>query len=158
MTWSYNPAQIQTNQIFQVRYLIGDTNQDDPQQENEEIEFALQIRGSIWGAAAMACESISANLSRKADTVTGELHTKYSTLSTAYNARSMVYEQQAAARSGALPIVGGISIQEKINQESDPDRVPPNFNIGMTDNNNQPLPPAGNESSIPVSDNVPFPT
>ena len=158
MAWSYNPAELMANQTFQVRYLIGDVNANDPQQQDEELDFALSLRGSIWGAAAMACESISSNLSRKADTVTGELHTQYSALAKAYHARSGYYESMSAARSGALPVVGGISVTEKINQENNQDRVPPNFNVGMTDNNNQPLPAAGNETSIPVSDNVPFPT
>ncbi len=151
MTWSYSTTELMTSPKDQVRFLTGDTNANDEQLQNEEILFALSIRASIWGAAATCCESISANLSRKADTTTGELRTLYSGLSRAYHARSMAYETKSVEMGGALPFVGGISISGKILAETDLDRVPPNFNIGMTDNDNYPIQPAGNEPSIPTS-------
>lgn len=152
MSWNYDVTQLQEQPIFQARFLIGDTNDNDQQLQDEEIEFTLTLRSSIWGAAAMCCETLAAKLSRKADTVTGELRTLYSAQARAYNARAAYYEQQSAIFGGALPITGGISISDKINQEEDNDRVPPNFNVGMTDNLNQPLPPAGNEPGVPISE------
>ena len=146
MTWNYNVTELAATPLFQARFLIGDTLSNDQQLQDEEINFSLTVRGSIWGAAAMGCASIASQLSRKADTVTGELHTLYSAQSKAYYARSQMYEGMAAARGGSLPILGGISVTEKINQELNPDRVWPNFNIGMQDNLNYPLPPAGNET------------
>ena len=153
MAWSYSPSSLATNTTSQARFLIGDTNTNDQQLQDEEINFTLTLRGSIWGAAAMCCESIAANASRKADTTTGELRTLYSSIAKSYHARSAYYESQAAARGGALPIVGGISVMEKAAQEANPDRVPPNFNTGMTDNLNQPIGPAGNETSVPNQNN-----
>ena len=151
MTWSYTTTDLLTNTKEQVRFLTGDTNANDQQLQDEEIQFSLTIRSSIWGAAATCCEAISANLSRKADTTTGELRTMYSNLSRAYHARSMAYEQKSAELGGGIPFAGGITISGKILAETDLDRVPPNFNVGMTDNLNYPIQPAGNEPSIPTS-------
>ena len=150
MAWNYDVTRLLSNTVFQVRFLIGDTNDNDHQLEDEEIQFSLNVRASIWGAAATCCESISANLSRRADTTTGELRTMYSNLSRAYHARAAAYETKSVEMGGALPFVGGISIAQKILAETDLDRVQPAFNTGMTDNNNYPLAPAGNEPSVPV--------
>ena len=137
--------------MFQARFLIGDTNANDQQLQDEEIQFTLTIRASIWGAAATCCESISANLSRKADTTTGELRTLYSSLSRAYHARAMAYESKSVELGGALPFAGGISIAQKILAETDPDRVSPDFSRGLQDNLNYPIGPAGNEPSVPTN-------
>ena len=154
MAWNYNITELLTKPVFQARFLIGDTNENDHQLEDEEIEFALTVRASIWGAAATCCESISANLSRKADTTTGELRTLYSSLSRAYHARAGAYEQKSSEMGGALPFAGGISVAQKILAETDPDRVQPAFNRNLTDNNNYPLAPAGNEPSV-LTDGTP---
>ena len=146
MSWTYNAAEIAGSQVFQVRFLLGDTNQNDQQLQDEEITFAISTRGSIFGAAAMGALSIASSFSRKADTTTGELRTLYSSQARAYAARAETYEQQATERSGGLPYCGGISIADKRNREADEDRVPPNFNRGLTDNNNQPVSPVGNET------------
>jgi hypothetical protein len=149
VTWTYNPAMIQTTPLFQARFLIGDTIENDQQLADEEINFAMNVRSSIWGAAATCCFTLSAKLSRKADTVTGELHTLFSAQAKAYAARAAQYEDKSTIFGGGVPIVGGISVTEKVNQIENSDRVVPNFNLGMTDNFNQPLPPAGNENSLP---------
>ena len=151
MTWSYSTSDLLTSPKDQVRFLVGDTNANDEQLQNEEILFSLNVRASIWGAAATCCESSSASLSRRADTTTGELRTMYSNLSRAYHARAAQYEQKSAEMGGALPFVGGISIAQKILAETDLDRVPPVFNVGQNDNLNYPVQPAGNEPSIPTS-------
>jgi hypothetical protein len=150
MTWKYDVTQLPTDPKTQARFLIGDTNQNDQQLQDEEIDFALQVRSSIWGAAAICCGSIAANASRRADTSTGELRTHYSEIARAYFARSAMYEAKSAELGGALPFVGGISVDDKMQAEMDPDRVPPDFNRGLTDNNNYPISPAGNEPSVAV--------
>lgn len=150
MAWNYIPANLLTTPVFQVRFLIGDTNSNDQQLQDEEIQFTLTIRSSIWGAAASCCASISANASRRADTVTGELRTRYSGISHAYFARSAMYENKSTELGGGLPFCGGITISGKQLAEMDLNRVPPNFNLGMTDNNSYPVAPAGNESSVPM--------
>ncbi len=148
MTWTYNVSTLLTNTTYQVRFLTGDTSANDPQLQDEEIVFTLNLRSSVWGAAAMCCGSIAANASRRADTSTGELRTHYSEVARAYFARSAMYETKSAEMGGALPFCGGITISGKALAEADLDRVPPNFNVGMTDNVNYPVAPAGNETSV----------
>ncbi|MDE2467772.1 MAG: hypothetical protein KGL35_03280 [Bradyrhizobium sp.] len=145
MTWSYNPATLATVKKDQVRLLIGDTASPDPLMQDEEINFLISLRNSIYGAAAECCRSLAAQFARQADSTQGSMHTTYSSKSRAYASRAAQYENMAISRSGALPFAGGISIADKQQTEADSDRVPPQFNIGMDDN---PLPvgPAGNET------------
>jgi hypothetical protein len=146
MTWSYTVSDLTTSSKDQVRFLIGDTIANDPQLQDEEINFALTIRGSVYGTAAQCCLSISAQLSRKADTTTGELRTLYSSQAKAYQARAAAYEVKSSELGGALPLVGGISYTDKENAVLDQDRVAPEFVRNITDNTNQPIAPAGNET------------
>lgn len=153
MTWSYDLAALATNKKNQVRLLIGDTVATSPQMQDEEIAFALTQRGSIYGAAADICRALSAKLSREADTVDKDLRTMLSTRAKAYASRARDLEIQAKARGGAMPYAGGISIADKIQQETDLDRVQPDFSRGM-DINYLPVAPVGNEGtpSTPASD------
>lgn len=152
MTWSYNPATLETNKIAQVRYLVGDTIGTDPQVQDEEIAFALTQRASTYGAAAIVCRALASQLSRQADTVDKDLRTVLSSKAKAYSARAISYEVQANARGGGLPYAGGISIADKVNRELDLDRVPPAFTVDM-DDNYLPVAPIGNEGTpSPVDD------
>ncbi len=148
--WTYDVANIATSPKDQTRFLLGDVLSKDPQVQDEEIEFVLTQRSNIYGAAAMCCQSIAAQYSRRADTVTGELHTLYSAQAKAYAARALFYEGKAVALSGAVPYAGGISIMDKANWMEDQDRVPPQYQLGMDDNNNYPVSPAGPESVVPT--------
>jgi len=151
MTWTYVIASIETVPLYQVRFLIGDTLSADPQLQDEEVTYALTVRGSVWAAAATCCLSLSAQYSRKADTVQGDLHSTYSQRSKAYALRAAEYESKAVALGGALPYAGGISISDKNNVINDSDRVPPNFNIGM-DDDYLPVSPVGNENDSTLTD------
>jgi hypothetical protein len=156
MTWSYTVSDLATSAKDQTRLLIGDINPNDQQLQDEELNFFLTLRASVWGAAAQACFSLASQFSRRADTVTGELHTLYSAQAKAYAGRNGYFETMAAARGGSLPSVGGISIAAKVAAEIDPDRVAPNFSTGITDNTNYPVSPAGNEPSTPRNDGGPY--
>jgi|SRR5690606_24112387 len=71
MVWSYsgNPS---TSEKDEVRFLLGDTSQDDPLLQDEEIEYLLdQHDGSALTAAVEGCERIIAKLSREADMSSG---------------------------------------------------------------------------------------
>src|SRR5579859_7821347 len=151
MTTTYDLEQLATNTMMQVRFLIGDVKSSEWLMQDEEINFALTLRPSLYGSAATCCMSLSNKFSREADSVTGELKTTYSAKAKAYAARAAYYETQAAIFSGAMPVVGGVSIADKMAMEGNEDRVPPQFNVGMTDNW-YPVAPAGNESGTPTVD------
>lgn len=145
MTWTYNLAGLAAgNQKDIIRFMIGDTISTDPQLADEEISFCFALRHSTYGGAAQACEALASQYSRLADTVTGELHTLYSSKARAYAKRAIDYENYAAITAGPLIYAGGISIVDKLLQDADPDRVSPQFNLGMTDNF-VPVPQVGNE-------------
>lgn len=147
MSWTYDASLLATTPLHQVRYLVGDTIQADPQAQDEEINFAISQRSSVYGAAATVCRSLAANFSRLVDTVDKDLRTSYSTKARNYLRMASEFENQAKSRSGFAGYAGGISIADKIQQESDPDRVQPNFSVGMTDNDFLPVPPVGQETT-----------
>jgi hypothetical protein len=154
MTYTYDPANLNVTPVTltvlkdQVRFLVGDTKIGAKQLEDEEIIFTIGQRASTYGAAALCCKNLAAHLSREADSAQGPLHTALSQKSRNYAAMAARFENMATVIPG---YAGGISVADKAQQELDPDRVPPNFNIGMTDNF-LPEGPAGNEEPDAFSD------
>jgi hypothetical protein len=148
-SWTYDPTQLGTTAgtgtpLHQVRRLIGDVKYSDQQMWDEEINFALAQRGYnpaspatsgvIYAAAADCCRNLSAELARQVDIVQGELKTNYSNRAKAYMLLSRRYEFFASVRGLGVVYGGGLSIADKQAQESNTDRVSPNFTIGMMDN------------------------
>ena len=146
MTWSYTLAAIATTPLYQVRLMIGDTVSSKPLLQDEEISFYITQDPSVWRAASRACRAIAGNFSRDADSVQGELKQVMSVRSKQYNSLAAQYANDAVARGGGLPYAGGISVFDKIQQELNPDRVEPQFNLGMDDNLVVPVGAVGNET------------
>jgi hypothetical protein len=164
MSWNYDPTlltppqganinQILQSQLMGVRYLVGDTITTDMQVQDEEILFVLTQRSTIWGAAATVCRSLASKYSRLVDTVDKDLRTTFSAKANAYRRAALGYEQDAMVRGGALPYAGGISFNDKIMNESNTDRVPPQFTIDM-DDNYLPVAPIGNEPTPSPEDDT----
>lgn len=148
--WTYNPAQLLTVPLFQVRRLIGDVIQDDPQLWDNDILFALDQRGgNIYLAGADAAGYLAAQYARKVDT------TSPGSISTASGTQAQKYADLSARLAGLgigrgagiMPFAGGISVTQKQSMEEDTDRVQPAFVIGMTDAT-LPIPQLGNETPI----------
>jgi hypothetical protein len=146
VTWSYNIEDLATSTKDQVRLLIGDTLTTDQQLQDEEINFAVSQRSSVWGAAAECCRSLAAKFGRSVDVTAGSSKTSFSQVAKAYTAKALDFEAKAAMGGAGLPYAGGISISDKLRQEQNEDRVSPQFQIGM-DDDFLPVGPAGNESS-----------
>lgn len=153
MTWSYGAYNLSASPKDQVRLLIGDTVQEDPQLQDEEIAYMLTQRTSVYGAAAECCRSLQAKFSRSVDQSNGTYKSSYSQLAKAYGVKAAEFESKAAMSGAGGPYAGGISVADKIQQEQNGDRVQPQFQIGMEDNDFMPVGPAGNESSIPPGGN-----
>jgi hypothetical protein len=143
MTWTFDPTLLAGSPLFQLRSLIGDTLASDPQIADEELAFYQTQRASLYGAAAMACRTLASKYSRSVTQASGTTKFNFTDLSKAYAARAVAFELMASA--GMMPYAGGISIADKAAQELDPDRVGPQFNIGM-DDNEIPVAPEGNET------------
>ena len=71
MAWTYNPALLATSSLFQVRFLIGDTDSSDPLLTDEEINFLLVKFVSADATAIASCENLSAKYARQVDTHLG---------------------------------------------------------------------------------------
>lgn len=135
MTWSYVAGYVAKSPMMQVRLIIGDTVCEAPQLQDEEINLYLSLRSSIWGAAAECCRTLSSQYSRSADLRAGDSERKFSQMATAYALRAQQFDAKAAASGAGLPYCGGISQPDKETQQQDPDRVNPQFALGMFDSN-----------------------
>jgi hypothetical protein len=135
MVWTYDLAKLATSPLYQVRRLVGDVIGNEPQLQDEEINFALTQRSSIYGAAAECCRAIASQYSRKANTAIQGMSVTYSSQAQAYLKMAVTLDAQASARgAGAMPYAGGISESDKEVQEQDSDRVPPQYTLEMNDN------------------------
>lgn len=147
MSFSYDVTQLATSKLYQVRLMIGDTAAPGSLQD-EEINYFLTVRPSIYGAGALCCRSIADSASAQVDqTLPAGIGFKFSQKAKAYAARAAELEVLATVAGGGLPYAGGISISDKLEQEMNEDRVPPSFNLGM-DDDDLPVTPSGNETEI----------
>lgn len=133
MTWSYNPSLLASNAKDAVRLLIGDVVTCDQQLQDEEINYFILARGTLYGAAAECCRALAAKFSRSVDQKTGTSQLLYSQMAKAYTAKATEFEFKSAITGGAIPYAGGISISDKLLNDMDEDRVLPTFTKGMHD-------------------------
>lgn len=145
MTWTYDASGLTTSFKDQVRFVVGDVLPTDPQIQDEEINYVLTQRGSVFGAAAMCCRSLASKYARSADQKAGDSQVWYSQISKSYALRAIELEA-AAAQSGTsvVPFAGGTSSADMNTRTLDPNRTPAQFNIGMMDSS-LPVPSVGNE-------------
>lgn len=156
--WNYDPSINATTAptINIVRRIVGDVLPGDKQLQDEEIAFAIATYSNVYLASAECCRWIAAQYARKVDTVQGELHTLYSQQFKAYRLMAFDLETRGMARSGAgSGYAGGISVEDKAAQVADTDRVTPQFNLMMMDDE-IPQSAVGNETpGSPMGDATP---
>lgn len=143
--WTYSGDPSNNNRDA-IRFMIGDTIQTDPQLMDSEIAFALaQSPGNLNRVASNICFSLAAKFARLVDTVDRELRTMYSSKSRNYRQMAISFMVIADQSGAGMPYAGGISIADKRRQQSNTDRVQPQFVLGM-DDNYVPEAPVGNET------------
>lgn len=152
MVWSYLPLPNEIRNIDQVRLNIGDTVKCDQQLQDEEIVAFLAGRPNIYGACADACRSLAAKFGRSVNQKAGPNSANFSDMAKAYLRMASGFDQKAAMSGSAMPYAGGISVADKIRQDQDTDRVKPQFNIGLDDNNLLPFGPSGQQTEEDASD------
>lgn len=135
-TWTYDATKLNSVPLFQVRRILGDVIQDDQQLSDSEILYYVDQRANSYGAAADCARALAAQYSRKVNvTSPGGMRTEFATQRDHYMDLAEDLEKKSRSRgAGVLPYIGGISVQDKIQVQSNPDRVTPSFNIGMDDN------------------------
>lgn len=133
MSFTYTSDPLNTP-LDAVRFLIGDVDSSEPQLQDAEIEWLIELwsaKGSLYYPASMAAEAIAAKYSREvtvsADSQSvgmGELQQKYLSLAD----RLMTQHQQLLA--GGLVDAGGVTTGEQ------PDQTvrPLSFGRAMHDN------------------------
>jgi hypothetical protein len=113
--------------------------------QDEEINFFLVLRSSIFGAAAECCRTLATQFATNTDFRAGDTEIKNSAVSKAFMLRAEAFDARSAMT--CVPYVGGISMADKNNNEDNPDLVNPQFALGMFDSN---LPQAQLEVEAPT--------
>ncbi len=140
MSWSYTETDLKTTtssgRLNVVRFLVGDTNVDDQQVQDEEISFALgQTNDDIYKASAWVARTIAAKYARYVDVeLDGQVSEDYSQLRQHYSALATQLEIQSKGSGSSLyAVAGGISKTEMEINLKDKDR-PRGLYIGQFDN------------------------
>ncbi len=143
MTWTYSVSSFDTTtsdgRRNSVRLLIGDTNTNDQQVQDEEIAFALTEKSNnIYYAAAWLCSVLASKYSRYVDTqLDGALESKYSQIAQNYKQLAVMLTDQGKASSsgGGLGLyAGGISVTAIESARQSADRPKPVIYEGQFDN------------------------
>ncbi|QGP57366.1 hypothetical protein PsalMR5_04885 (plasmid) [Piscirickettsia salmonis] len=132
MSWSYDITQLQASALFQVRYLIGDTDEKEPLLQDEEITFTLDQYKNTEQAAAACCENIAAQFSRQSDQTAGKVSDDLSQKSEQYLelAEKIRSRSNSSLGVGAF-YAGGINRADDVKYRSDPTINQPRFMRGM---------------------------
>ena len=119
MTWSYDPTSLDTTtsagRLNSVRLLVGDTDTNDQQVQNEEITFSLSETGNnIYSAAAWIARTIASQYSRRVDTqLDGALQANYSDLAEQYYKLAEDLEYRGKTNGAVLGVAaGGLTISD----------------------------------------------
>lgn len=113
MSWSYDPTDLNTDtasgRLNVVRLLVGDTDTNDQQVQNEEITFALtQTNNNVYFGAGWVARTIASLYSRKVDTtLDGALSADYSDLASKYTKLAEDLEYQGKKAGAILNVAAG---------------------------------------------------
>lgn len=134
MAWSYDANDLDTTttsgRLNSVRLLIGDTDTNDQQVQDEEVTFALaENANNVYLAASWLCRTISSQYARRVDVqLDGALQAKYSQLSQQYYKLAERLEYQGKKTNATLGVkAGGISISQIESVRENTDRITPSF-------------------------------
>jgi hypothetical protein len=134
MAWSYDEGNLNTSdtlgRLNAVRLLIGDTDTNDQQVQDEEIVFGLaQANNNVYSAGAWVCRTIAAKYSRNVDSeISGALKESASQLQDHYNSLADNLEYQGQKLGGLGIAAGGIKVSTVDGVRANTDRVKPEFN------------------------------
>ena len=134
MAWSYDEGNLNTGdtlgRLNSVRLLIGDTDTNDQQVQDEEIVFGLaQANNNVYSAGAWVCRVIAAKYSRNVDSeISGALKESASQLQDHYSSLADNLEYQGQKLGGLGIAAGGIKVSTVDGVRANTNRVKPEFN------------------------------
>lgn len=136
----------QQNMRDTVRFLVGDTDDNDPQLQDTEVDGLLQgnvASGALpmnldpFAAAVAACIGLAAKYSRRANKTTGDLSIQSGAIAKAYRDMIPAIKGQAQRYATPVPYSGGLSKGDMDMDKMDDDLNGPQFTVGMDDDPNQ---------------------
>lgn len=142
MAQTYEPENIAASELFQVRFLIGDTDLNAGMVlQDEEIEWLLTQEANVYMAAAEAADKIIVAMRGATSGTSGAITRKrigQTDISYANGKTSKEYETLAGmlrrrGRGHQLIFAGGISAADKLSRDLDTDRPTNRIRIGQFD-------------------------
>ena len=113
MSWSYDPTDLDnttaSGRLNTVRLLVGDTDTNDQQVQNEEVTFSLsENNNNTYTSAAWIARVIASKYARMVTTqLDGALSANYSDLSKQYMQLADQLEYQGKTNGAAVGILAG---------------------------------------------------
>lgn len=130
MTWSYDPAAVATNPVYQIRFELQDTDQSEMLLQDEEITYLLQIESGLLQASARGAEVIARLFARQADSVQNPtVKLEFKSRVRAYKDLALTLRKRASASH--VPIIVSASSATKQAAYDNTDRTGPYFRVGM---------------------------
>lgn len=131
--WTYDPTQLATSTLYQVRLEIQDTDTNNQLLQDEEITYALSVEANMWGGAARCSEILSRKFSMQADRRMGlRLFVLYTKMAAQYV--TMAKELRRKAIAFNLPINTAQKVADKTANQQDTSLVQPAFSRNMQSN------------------------
>lgn len=129
MTWTYS-GDPNSSPKDEVRFLIGDTDSENPKVSDEEIEYALsRNNGDVNLAAADCARALAAKYASWATKSVGDLSLSYGDLMQHYLDLAASLETSASKKMRPQVFAGGISRTDKRKTELNSDRVRPSARV-----------------------------
>lgn len=130
MTWTYTnaPADFPRDEL---RFLIGDTDEDDQQLSDEEIAYLLSNSASTKLAAIASAQILQSKYARLTSKSVGGLSISYGERQAHYKAMETRFRSELGLL--VAPFAGGISKSSKTLLESDTDFNDTLVKLGMHD-------------------------
>lgn len=130
MTVTYDDSE--ASDLHKVRGIIGDTITDDAYLQDETITALLTVHGSVLATSVECCRRILARIARDTDRNAVGFSASRSQVTQHY--RDLMADLSAQLTATATCFVGGTSLSEEQDLESDDDFIEPSFKIGDNDN------------------------
>jgi hypothetical protein len=133
MGWSYNPTQLETNEVYAVRAELQDTDAGNWLLADEEIQYAIDTERNFWAAAARCAEMIARGFLRRQDVKLGRsLTIAYTKAAEQYFAMAQTLRRKSLGT--VIPFVGGMSKTVKFTYDQNTDLVEPIWTKTMMQN------------------------
>lgn len=131
--WTYS-GDPNNNAKDEVRFLIGDTDEDHQLVSDEEINYALLTQANHWIAAADVLETQATKYAGAASSrIIGGMSITYGSRTESFRARAASLRTRGRIAAGK-PYAGGISQADKEAKGTDSDRISTAVTMGMHDN------------------------